>query len=32
LLTVPAGTLKPAHYTVTLLGERASRTWPLEVK
>jgi hypothetical protein len=32
LLTVPAGTLKPARYTVTLLGERASRTWPLEVK
>ena len=32
LLTIPAGTLKPGSYTVTLLGERASRTWPLEVK
>lgn len=32
LLTVPPGTLKPGHYTVTLPGERASRTWPLEVR
>jgi hypothetical protein len=32
LLTIPAGALKPGNYTVTLLGERASRTWPLEVK
>lgn len=32
LLTVPAGVLQPGRYTVTLAGERASRTWPLEVK
>jgi hypothetical protein len=32
LLTVPAGTLKPARYTVLLLGERSSRSWLLEVK
>jgi hypothetical protein len=32
LLTVPAGALKPGRYTVTLLAERAARTWPLEVK
>lgn len=32
LLTLPAGVLKPGRYTVTLTGERASRTWPLEVR
>lgn len=32
LLTIPAGALKPGHYAVTLVGERASRTWSLEVK
>lgn len=32
LITVPAGTLKPGHYTVTLPGARASRTWALEVR
>ncbi len=32
LVTVPAGTLKPGRYNVTLLGEQASRTWPLEVR
>jgi hypothetical protein len=32
LLTVPAGALKSGVYTVTLVGEQASRTWPLEVK
>jgi len=32
LLTVPAGALKPGHYRVTLAGERASRTWSLQVK
>ncbi|MDB6127041.1 MAG: hypothetical protein JWM35_937 [Verrucomicrobia bacterium] len=28
---VPAGTLKPGSYTVTLAGSRASRTWTLQV-
>ena len=32
LLTIPAGTLKPGRYDVTLVGERASRRWSLEVK
>ena len=32
LLTIPAGTLKPGHYRVTLTGERASRTWSLDVR
>jgi hypothetical protein len=32
LLTVPAGALKNGNYTVTLAGERSSRSWPLEVK
>ncbi len=32
LITVPAGALKPGLYTVTLPGERASRTWALEVR
>lgn len=31
LLTVPSGTLKPGTYQVSLLGSRASRTWPLQV-
>ncbi len=31
-LTVPAGTLKPGRYEVTLVGATASKTWPLEVK
>jgi hypothetical protein len=32
LLTIPAGTLKAGRYTVTLLAERESRTWPLDVR
>jgi hypothetical protein len=32
LLTIPGGTLQPGRYTVTLLGEKSSRSWPLEVK
>jgi hypothetical protein len=32
VLTVPAGALKPGSYRVTLVGERASRTWSLELK
>ena len=32
LLTVPAGAVKPGRYQVTLVGERASRQWPLEVR
>ena len=32
LLTVPAGALKPGRYQVTLVGERASRAWALEVR
>ena len=32
LLTVPAGALKPGKYSVTVVGERASRAWTLEVK
>jgi hypothetical protein len=32
LLTIPAGTLKPGHYTATLIGERTSRAWLLEVR
>jgi hypothetical protein len=31
-LTIPAGALKPGTYEVTLVGERSSRSWPLEVK
>ena len=31
VLTVPAGTLKPGKYTVTLIGARASRRWTLQV-
>jgi hypothetical protein len=32
LLTVPPGSLKPGSYRVTLVGERASRTWSLRVR
>ena len=32
LLTVPPGALKPGSYTMTLVGERVSRTWPVDVK
>ena len=32
LLTIAAGALKPGTYTVTLVGERSSRSWPLDVK
>lgn len=32
LLTIPAGALKPGRYDCVLVGERASRGWPLEVK
>lgn len=31
LITVPAGALKPGTYQVTLIGARASPTWPLQV-
>lgn len=32
LITIPAGALKAGHYTVTLVAERASRTWALDVR
>ena len=32
LLTIPPGSLKPGTYRVTLVGERASRTWTLRVR
>ena len=32
LLTIPAGTLAPGHYEVTLAAERQSATWNLEVR
>lgn len=32
LLTVPAGALKQGTYAVTLVAEKASKTWPLEVR
>jgi hypothetical protein len=32
LVTVPPGALKAGRYRVTLVAERASRTWPLEIK
>jgi len=32
LLTIPAGAVKPGSYTVTLVAERASPTWPLEIR
>jgi hypothetical protein len=31
-LNLPAGTLKPGRYAVTVVGERASRAWSLEVR
>jgi hypothetical protein len=31
-VSVPAGTLKPGSYRVTLVGENASRAWRLDVK
>jgi hypothetical protein len=31
VVTIPAGTLKPGNYTVTLIGARASRRWTLQV-
>lgn len=32
VLIVPAGTLKTGRYSVTLVGERASLAWPLDVQ
>jgi hypothetical protein len=32
LLEIPPGSLKPGTYKVTLVGERASRTWTLRVR
>ena len=32
LLTIPPGSLKPGTYRVTLVGERASRSWTLRVR
>jgi hypothetical protein len=32
LLTVPAGVLKPGRYEATVVGERSSRAWSLDVK
>ncbi len=32
LLTVPAGAVKPGTYAVTLVGEKGSKTWPLDVR
>jgi hypothetical protein len=32
LVTVPPGALRPGQYQVTLVAERASRSWPLEMK
>ena len=32
LITIPAGAIQPGRYTVTLVAERTSRTWPLEVR
>jgi hypothetical protein len=32
LLTVPPGSMKPGTYHVTLVGERASRSWNLRVR
>jgi hypothetical protein len=31
LLTIPAGTLKPGRYHLTLLGGTSSRAWTLQV-
>jgi hypothetical protein len=32
LLTVPPGSLKPGTYRVTLVGEKTSRSWSLQVR
>lgn len=32
LLTVPAGAVKQGTYAVTLVAEKGSKTWPLEVR
>lgn len=32
LLTIPPGALKAGSYTATLVGERGSRSWPLDVR
>jgi hypothetical protein len=32
LLTIPPGVLKPGAYTVIIAGERASRSWSLEMR
>ena len=32
LLTIPPDTLMPGNYSVTLVAERASRVWPLEMR
>lgn len=32
LLTIPAGAVKPGSYTITLVAERASPTWPVEIR
>lgn len=32
LITIPAGALQPGRYTVTIVAQRAARTWPLEVR
>ncbi|MEX2045219.1 MAG: hypothetical protein WD941_07685 [Opitutus sp.] len=32
LITVPAGTLTPGNYAITLAGTRSSRVWTIEVK
>jgi hypothetical protein len=32
LVTVPAGTLAPGHYRITLAGAQSSRAWSLEVR
>ena len=31
LVTIPAGTLKPGSFVATLVGERTSRTWTVQV-
>lgn len=31
-IAIPAGTLPPGTYTVTIVGARANATWPLQVK
>lgn len=31
-VTIPAGTIRPGKYQVTILGEKTSRSWTLEVR